>query len=116
MTAHELVAEHLAAFNAHDTDRLLSGFAADAVWITGQDAMRGRNALAELFDAGLWAMNPHLDVLCIVADGDRAAAQLHESITVDGDVREFDIAVFFDLAEGLIVRAKVYREGSADLA
>jgi ketosteroid isomerase-like protein len=116
VTAPDLVTEHLAAFNAHDTERLLTGFAADAVWITGQDVVRGRDALAELFDAGLWSMNPHLEVRSIVAADDRAAAQLLESITVDGVVREFEIAVFFTLAEELIVHAKVYREGSAQLA
>lgn len=110
-----LVEEHLAAFNAHDTARLLAGFATDAVWITGEDVVQGRAALAELFDSGLWSMNPSLRVRSIVSDGDRAAAQLHESITVEGEVREFDIAVFFELADGLITRAKVYREGSADL-
>jgi hypothetical protein len=60
-------------------------------------------------------MNPHLVTRSIVVDGDRAAAQLHETITVDGGVRDFEIAVFFDIAGGVITRAKVYREGSADL-
>ncbi len=31
------VLEHLAAFNAHDTARVLAGFTPDAVWITGAD-------------------------------------------------------------------------------
>jgi hypothetical protein len=37
-----VVAEHLTAFNEHDTDRLLAGFASDAVWATGQLVVRGR--------------------------------------------------------------------------
>ena len=36
-------------------------------------------------------------------------------MTVDGQRREFTIAVFFEIADGLIRRAKVYREGTADL-
>ena len=115
MTARELVEEHVAAFNAHDTGRLLAGLTADAVWITGSDVATGREALAELFDDWLWSTEPELSVVSMVADGDRAAAQLHEAMTVDGRRREFMIAVFFELADGLIRRAKVYREGTADV-
>jgi uncharacterized protein (TIGR02246 family) len=110
-----LVEEHLAAFNAHDTARLLAGFAPDAVWITGADTISGRAALAELFDDWLWSLRPVLRATSIVVDGDRAAAQLHESMTVDGEPREFAIAVFFEVRDGLITRGKAYREGSADL-
>ncbi len=109
------VEEHLAAFNAHDTARLLAGFAPDAVWITGQDTVTGRDALAEVFDDGLWSMAPHLEPLTVLVDADHAAAQLRESITVDGAPRAFHIAVFLEFADGLIRRAKVYREGSADI-
>jgi hypothetical protein len=45
----------------------------------------------------------------------RAAAQLREAITVDGERQEHQIAGFFEFADGLIRRAKVCREGSADL-
>jgi uncharacterized protein len=109
------VLEHVAAFNSWDTGRLLQGFAADPVWVTGQDRFAGRDELSSLFDAGLWELEPHLDVLALVCADQGAAAQLHERLTVDGAVREFDIAVFFELDGGLITRAKVYREGSADL-
>jgi hypothetical protein len=115
VTAADVVAAHIAAFNAHDTSGLLAGLAPDAVWITGQDVVTGRAALADLFDDWLWSLEPHLDPISIVADGNRVAAQLHESMTVDGERREFDIAVFFDVSDGLITRAKIYREGSADL-
>jgi hypothetical protein len=115
VNARDSVEEHIAAFNAHDTVRLLAGFAADAVWITGADTVVGHEALADLFDAWLWSTRPALTVLSMVADGHRVAVQLHESMTVDGLPREFDIAVFFEVADGLIQQAKVYREGSADL-
>jgi ketosteroid isomerase-like protein len=109
------VHEHLAAFNAHDSQRLLAGFAEDVQWATGQDVFRGSDALADLFDAGLWAMNPSLQPRTILTEQDAAAAELTEEITVDGAVRRFAIAVFFRFAEGLITHASVYREGSADL-
>ena len=109
------VLEHLAAFNAHDTARVLAGFTPDAVWITGADRFEGRAALADVFDAWLWTLEPVLTLLALVVEADRAAAQLHESLVLDGRRREFDIAVFFELAGGQVRQGKVYREGSADL-
>jgi uncharacterized protein (TIGR02246 family) len=114
-TARDVVAEHLAAFNAHDSERLLAGFADDASWSTGQDVVRGRHALAEMFDAGLWELDPTLTVISIVAGDQVVAAELHERITIDGDAREFSIAAFFEVFDDLIHRAKVYREGTADI-
>lgn len=111
----DLVDEHLAAFNAHDTERLLSGLADDIVWATGRDVFRGREALIEIFDAGLWAMQPSLQCRSLLDGGDCAAAELTEQLTVDGEVRRFPIAVFFRFAAGLITHVTVYREGSADI-
>jgi hypothetical protein len=85
------------------------------VWITGSDRVAGRTALAELFDEWLWSTSPSLETLSLLVDGERAAAQLRETMTVDGEVREFIIAVFFEVSDGLISFGKVYREGSADL-
>jgi uncharacterized protein len=115
LSARDVVDEHLAAFNAHDTARLLARFADDAAWSTGQDVMRGREALAELFDAGLWALQPSLTTTAMVAEEGTVAAELHERITVDGELREFSIAAFFEVSDGLITTAKVYREGIADI-
>jgi ketosteroid isomerase-like protein len=111
----QLVAEHLAAFNAHDSARLLAGLAPDVRWATGQDVFHGRDELAGLFDDGLWAMRPSLERRSIVAAGDAAAAELTEQLTIDGEQRRFAIAVFFRFADGLITSATVYREGSADI-
>ena len=109
------VTEHIDAFNAHDTERLLAGLAEDARWATGQDVFQGRASLAELFDDGLWALNPSLEVRTVVSDGEASAAELLEELTVDGERRRFAIAVFLRFADGLITSATVYREGSADL-
>lgn len=109
------VEEHLDAFNAHDTARLLDGFASDAVWATGRDVVRGRDALAELFDDGLWQLDPNLELRSLVAADDLVATELHETITIDGLRTAFGIAAFFTICDGRIATAKVYREGSADL-
>lgn len=111
-----VVGEHLAAFNAHDRERVLAGLAPDVVWSTGRDTLRGHAALAELFDDGLWALAPALRVVSLVAEGDRVAAEVVETLTIDGVEQTFRIACFFELQDGLIRRVNVFREGTADLA
>ena len=110
-----VVARHLAAFNAHDTDGLLLTLATDAVWNTGQDTIRGHQALAELFDPGLWELQPSLTVRSLLAEGDVVAAELEEELTIDAQARRFVIAGFFHIGQGKIQSAKIFREGSADI-
>ena len=109
------VQEHLAAFNGHDTPRLLAGFADDVVWITGQDVIRGTAQLEELFDDWLWTLGPSLTIDTVVSDGHHVAAQLTEELTVDGVRQRMSIAAFFVVEAGRITRAKIYREGNADI-
>lgn len=111
----ELVLEHVAAFTAHYPARLLAGLAEDVVWSTGRDRLAGRATMAELFDDGLWALGPLLAVDRLLVDGDSAAAELTEVLTVDGVVHRFPIAAFFTVRAGLLTRVTVYREGTADL-
>ena len=115
VTIQRAVEEHVAAFNAHDSSRVLAGFAADPVWTTGTDTFRGSAGVADVFDPWLWTLDPILEIQSLVSDDTCAAAQLHEKLTVDGERRSFDIAVFFVVKDGLIESAKVYREGSAAL-
>jgi uncharacterized protein len=108
--------EHVAAFNAWDTARVVAGFAPDATWVTGQDRFVGAVALTELFDATLWELRPHLAVRTLLVDGTGAALELVETLVRNGEQLVFAIAVFLDFDEnGLIRRGTVYREGSADL-
>jgi ketosteroid isomerase-like protein len=108
--------EHVAAFNAWDTDRVVAGFAPDAVWVTGQDRFVGTAALTELFDPGLWDLRPHLAVRTLLVDGSVAALEVVETLTLDGEPQVFAIAAFLEFgADGLIRRGTVYREGRADL-
>lgn len=108
------VLEHVLAFNAHDTDRLCAGLAPDVVWATGSDVFLGAGHLRdELFDEGLWELRPSLEVRTLVVEGRSAAAVVHEELVVDGGGRQFDIAVFFAVREGLIRAVTVFREDSA---
>jgi ketosteroid isomerase-like protein len=109
-----LIMEHVDAFNAHDTPRLLAGFAADAVWSSGTDVFRAPE-LGDLFGDKLWAYDPELEVRTLVADASTAAVEFRETIVVAGTANTFDIAAFFAVRDGQITRVKVYREGSADI-
>lgn len=104
------------AFNAHDTERLIAGLHRDVVWATGSDLYRGTARLREeLFDDALWAMQPSLSRRTLVIEGDQAAGTFREALIVAEKRREFDIAVFFSVEDGLIRTVKVFREGSADI-
>jgi hypothetical protein len=107
--------EHLAAFNAHDQGRLLRGLDKDLVWSTGADRYEGRATLLEVFDSWLWSKCPRLELVRLFVEDDAAAAECVEHMVIDGEAVEFPIAVFFELRDGLFVRVKVFREGSADL-
>ncbi|MFD8596270.1 nuclear transport factor 2 family protein [Kitasatospora sp. NPDC059646] len=109
------VHEHVRAFNARDLDALMRGFTEDAVWITGTTTVRGRAALTELFAAAMAELLPTLTVRTLLADRDRAACQLVETLTVAGEQRVCSIAGFYELRDGRIASAKIYREGSADV-
>jgi hypothetical protein len=100
VTTRAAVEEHVAAFNAWDTERLLAGFAPHAVWITGQDRFVGTAALASLFDVGLWALTPHLDVKVLVVEGSLAALEVVETLTVEGERQVFAIAAFLEVDPG----------------
>jgi hypothetical protein len=60
-------------------------------------------------------MEPVLTVVSLVAGEQTVAAELREQILVGGAPQNFRIAVFFTVLDGLIVNAKVYREGVADV-
>ena len=110
------VLDHVDAFNAHDTDRLLAGLHEDVVWATGSDVFRGTAQLRdEVFDPGLWEWRPSLAVRTLLVEGERAAGTFHEALTVNGELREFDIAVFFTVRDAVIRTVRVFREGSADI-
>jgi hypothetical protein len=110
------VLEHVDAFNAHDTTRLIAGLHRDVVWATGSDVFRGTPQLRDdVFDAGLWTMRPSLTIRTLLVDGRAAAAILQEVLVVDDERREFDIAVFFTVHEAAIRTVTVFREGSADI-
>ncbi|NUR58433.1 MAG: nuclear transport factor 2 family protein [Catenulispora sp.] len=110
-----LVREHVRAFSEGDLDALLAGLAEDTVWITGRTTVRGKADLEPFFKAAIDDLRPRLAIENLVVRGSKAAAQMTETLVWDGAEQAFPIAAFFSLREGLIVTAKVYREGTAEL-
>jgi uncharacterized protein len=113
--AADIVRRHVAAFNAHDLDTLMAGFTEDALWITGATVARGRDELTELFAGAMAGLLPALVIRNLLAEGDRAACELTETVTVAGEERSFAIAGFYRLRGERIASAKIYREGSAEV-
>ncbi|HEU5349424.1 MAG TPA: nuclear transport factor 2 family protein [Ktedonobacterales bacterium] len=112
----QAIRNHIAAFNAHDLQRLLAGLADDAVWQTGRDTFRGRPELATLFQRAFSAIAPRLTIRSLLIDQDKAACEMVEHMAVDGDTRQDFIAGFYRVDDdGIIRTAKIYRQGSADI-
>lgn len=114
--AAAVVRRHVDAFNARDLDALMAGFTPDALWVTGTSVARGRGELTELFAGAMEGLLPTLTIRDLLAEGDRAACQMTETLTVAGEERTFSIAGFYQLNAGLIASAKIYREGSAEIS
>lgn len=110
-----MVRRHVAAFNARDVEGLMAGFTEDAVWVTGTTVVRGRAELTGFFASAMEGLLPSLAVETLLAADDRVACELTETLTTAGEERTFSIAGFYELRDGLISAAKIYREGSADV-
>jgi limonene-1,2-epoxide hydrolase len=114
--AAAVLRRHVDAFNARDLDALMAGFTPDASWVTGTSVARGHDELTGLFAGAMAGLLPTLRIQNLLADGDRAACELTETLTFEGEQRTYSIAGFYRLRDGRIASAKIYREGSAELA
>lgn len=110
----ELLRAHVDAFNDRDLDALMAGFADDARWVTGRSTASGRAELTELFAGAMKGILPTLTIRELITGPGRAAAEMVEEYTHDGVAHVDHIAGFYVFRDGLIVSAKIYREGSAD--
>lgn len=105
---------HIDAFNAHDLDALMACFGDDATWV-GTDRFQGAMELRDLFAGAFEALSPQLRLENMLVDGARVACELREDYSADGVERADRIAGFYRVEAGVIVAAKIYREGSADV-
>lgn len=109
-----IVRDHVQAFNAGDVDGLMAGFAEDAIFATGDHLVVGSRGIRAMFTEALAALAPSLDLRAAVVQGEVAACEFTEQLTVEGSAFEFALAAFYTVRRGEIVRVKVYREGSSE--
>ena len=109
------VEAHLSAFNARDADAVLATFSDDAVFSNADDTIEGRPALSALFrDAFEAPLRAHLELRNAVVNGDTVACELVEQLHYAGTTFEAALAGFFTVREGLLVRVRIYREGTSE--
>lgn len=113
-----VVDAHLAAFNARDLDAVVAGLADDAVFTAGGQLTIGRRAIGALFaDSFASPVEARLERRRVVVEGDTAAVEMVERLRLDaphgggpGEEVEIDVAAFFTVRGGELVRVRVYRE------
>jgi uncharacterized protein len=110
------IGDHVRAFNNRDIDALMNDFTDDACWITGATIARGHADRRELFTSAMTGLLPALTIQDLLVSTDRAACQLIERLNVGGKEKVCFIAGFYQFRGGRIASAKIYREGSAEVA
>lgn len=111
--SRDLVKRHIAAFNAQDVNALLADFAPGAEWVTGDYAVPP-GELRAFFTRAMESITPKLTLIRTIADETTVAAEMSEEWTHNRVEKSASLITVFDLVDGKIARAKVYREGSAD--
>jgi uncharacterized protein (TIGR02246 family) len=106
------VEAHLAAFNERDVDAVMALFAEDAVFATADQLVVGRRGLRALFgDSFAAPVTAALELRRAVVAGDTAACELVERLTLpSGETTELDVAAFYTVRDGALVRVRVYRD------
>jgi uncharacterized protein len=110
--ALDVVRAHVEAFNAGDVDALMAGFADDAVFVTAEHMVVGTRGLRAMFGDALANLAPAMELRATVVQHGVVACELTERLTVEGAQFSFQLAAFYTVQRGQIVRVKVYREGA----
>jgi len=106
-----VVDAHLAAFNAADLAAVMDGFADDAVLSVGDQTAIGARAIRALFaDSFASPVTAELMLHRAVVDGDTIACELSETLTVQGTIHTIDVAAFYTVRDGHLVRVRIYRD------
>lgn len=106
-----VVDAHLAAFNAADLMAVMDGFADDAVLSMGDQTVIGARAIRTLFaDSFASPVAAELTLHRAVVDGDTIACELTEQLTVEGATHTIDVAAFYTVRQGQLVRVRIYRD------
>lgn len=109
-----VVDEHLAAFEARDVERVLATFATDASFTTADGTVVGRTALRHLFEESFaLPVDVAMDRQVTHVAGDTVVCEIAERLVADGLTHALDVAAFYTVRGGEIVRVRVYRDAVA---
>ncbi len=112
--ARDVVQRYLDGLAAADWDAVAASLAPDVERVGPyRDAVSGRERYAEFLRNTISALSGYVLVVAdVIADGNRVAVELSETVD-DGDDRlHTDETVVFDVADGLISRVAVYLQTS----
>ena len=109
----DVVVEHLTAFAERDLDRVLDTFADDAVFTTADGTIVGRTALRALFsDAFALPVHVEMERRATHVVDDTVVCEIAEHISAEGFSHSLDVAGFYTVRGGKLVRVRVYRDVS----
>jgi limonene-1,2-epoxide hydrolase len=112
--AREVVQRYLDSLAAHDWDAVAASLAADVDRLGPyNDDFHGRDEYVAFLEQTICALQGYeLVVDHIIADGNRVAVELSETVDDAGERLHTDETVVFDVADGCIVRVAVYLQTS----
>lgn len=99
---------HLDAFSAGDLEAMLATLDPTATFTSGGSVVDPSD-LPDFFGWAIRELAPTMTVVSLLADGDRAACEFVESLTLDG-TRQHLRRAFYRVVDGLIIEVKVYDE------
>ena len=110
-SALDVVIEHLTAFADRDLDRVLDTFAEDAVFTTADGTVVGRRALRAFFaDAFALPVRVEMERRATHVVDDTVVCEIAEHISAEGFSHSLDVAGFYTVRRGKLVRVRVYRD------
>ncbi len=111
-----IIRRHVDAFNRRDVEALAADFRDDIIFTTGKDVVRGAAELRIFFGKALdGRVELQLEIRRVVIEGDVAACEMTETISVEDHTHQAPIAAFYTVRGNRLAELRVYREGSADL-
>ena len=112
--ARDVVQRYLDGLAAADWDAVAASLAPDVERIGPyRDAVSGRERYAEFLQNTITALSGYVLVVAdVIADGNRVAVELSETVDDGNDRLHTDETVVFDIADGLISRVAVYLQTS----
>ena len=112
-TPLDVVVQHLTAFAERDLDGVLDTFAEDAVFTTAEGTVVGRPALRALFgDAFALPVRVEMERRATHVVDDTVVCEIAEHISAEGFSHSLDVAGFYTVRGGKLVRVRVYRDVS----